>query len=94
MTDEQDQNVGQELQKIKERNIRVEAEKAWEGSAMRIGTIVLITYLVACAILFAIGNDHPLRNALIPPIGFFLSTQSLPFLKKRWISAYLSHRTK
>jgi hypothetical protein len=76
-----------ELSLIKERNARVEAEKAWEGSFTRIAAIMTITYVVASVAMYAIGNDHPLRNALIPVLGFLLSTQSIPFLKARWMRA-------
>lgn len=88
MDDEQIERIEQDIIQIKERNARVEAEKAWEGSGTRIATIMAITYVLACIVLYAIGNDHPLRNALIPTIGFFLSTQSIPFLKRAWIRSY------
>ena len=77
-----------ELSAIKERNLRVEGDKAWEISATRVLSLVLVTYLIAAVALYAIGNDNPLRNALIPAVGFFLSTQSLPFLKRAWIENY------
>lgn len=83
-------DIEQELSHIKERNKRVEAEKAWEGSFTRIGAIMLITYAVACAALYAIGNNQPLRNGLIPVLGFLLSTLSIPALKQRWIQSRLS----
>ncbi|MFA7309744.1 MAG: hypothetical protein WC050_02460 [Candidatus Paceibacterota bacterium] len=94
MDDERIEGIEHELAKIQERNVRVEAEKAWETSALRIGTIMIITYVVACIALYAIGNDHPLRNALIPTLGFFLSTQSIPFLKRMWIHSYISRRSE
>lgn len=74
-----------DVETIKERNVRVEADKAWETSMFRILTIVVITYIVASVALLGIGNEHPFRNALIPTIGFFLSVQSLPFIKQAWI---------
>lgn len=84
------QKLEEEVRGIRERNSRVEAEKAWETSYFRTGSIMVVTYLIATAALHAIGNDNPLRNALIPVIGYFLSTQSLPFIKQRWINRYLS----
>ena len=84
--------IKEELQVLKDRNGRVEAEKAWETSAARIGSIALGTYVIAGLALTMIGNDHPWRNALIPAIGYFLSTQSLPFLKKHWIARRLHER--
>lgn len=83
-------DIEQRLQNIEERNLRVEADKAWETSAFRVGSIMLITYVIACGVLMAIGNDSPFRNALIPVVGYFLSTQSLPFLKRSWITRYLA----
>lgn len=78
----------QDVKIIRERNARVEADKAWEQSKTRLLSILAITYIVACFALFAIGNGNPLRNAFIPTLGFFLSMQSLPFLKKKWIAKY------
>lgn len=74
-----------EIEALKERNARVEAEKAWERSGWRIGSLTLITYAIALAVLYAIGNTSPFRNALIPAIGFFLSVQTLPFLRAFWM---------
>ncbi len=87
-------DIEQRLQSIEERNLRVEADKAWETSAVRIGSIMLVTYIIACGVLMVIGNSNPFRNALIPVVGYFLSTQSLSFLKQSWISRYLARRSK
>lgn len=73
------------LEIIEKRNARVEAEKAWERSSLRIGSIMVVTYIIAYGAFTVIGNDNPLRNAFIPVIGYFLSTQSLPILKKWWM---------
>ncbi|MCE9541849.1 hypothetical protein K8R03_04835 [Candidatus Kaiserbacteria bacterium] len=94
MSDERIEKIQQDIAEIKERNLRVEAEKAWEGSVSRIVTIMAITYIVACVALYVIGNDHPFRNGLIPTIGFFLSTQSIPFLKNIWVNSHISGRRK
>jgi hypothetical protein len=82
-------NIEAEIQTIKDRNVRVEADKAWERSWLRIGSIVIATYIIAALVLVVIHNDNPFRNALIPAIGYFLSTLSLPFLKQSWIKSYL-----
>ena len=86
--------VESELHAIKERNAKVETNKAWETSWFRVASIVAATYIIASLALLSIGNDHPYRNALIPTIGFFLSTQSLPFLKKWWIEKRLKKLSK
>lgn len=73
------------LKQIEDRNQRVEADKAWEISLFRKGTISLTTYIVAAAALVSIGSARPFLDALIPVVGYILSTQSLPFLKKWWL---------
>jgi hypothetical protein len=39
-------------------------------------------------VLCAIGVKDFFLNALIPTIGYYLSTQSFPFLKRWWISKF------
>ena len=81
------EEIEKEILALKERNVRVEMDKAWEKSAVRIYSIAFITFIVAIALLTVIGNDHVARNALVPVAGYLLSTQSLPWMKKWWISA-------
>jgi hypothetical protein len=78
----------EEIAKLKARNARVESDKAWEQSWARTAAILVVTYVIAGSVLYTIGNDNPLRNALIPVVGFFLSIQSFPFLKSRWVARY------
>jgi len=73
------------IQQIEERNRRVEADKAWETSVFRKVSVAIATYVIAVLLLFAINNNQPWLNALIPVAGYLLSTLSLPFIKNRWI---------
>ena len=75
----------EQIREIRERNNRVEADKAWETSYFRIIFIAIITYIVAGLFLYIIGNHDFLMNALVPTIGYLLSAQSLPILKRWWI---------
>ena len=84
--------IEERLEKIEKRNTHVEAEKAWEVSLFRKVSIMLLTYVVAYGAFVVIGNDNPLRNAFIPVLGYFLSTQSLPVLKKWWMSSWYKKR--
>lgn len=86
------EDLQKEIELIKQRNLRVEADKAWEQSVTRIGTICLITYLITGIVFFQIRVPNPFANALIPTIAFFLSMQSLPFLKKWWVKKYLKQK--
>jgi len=72
---------------IEERNARVEMDKAWEGSFTRRGLLVLFTYLAVGLYLSAINVDRPWVNAIVPSVGFLLSTLTLPFFKRRWMGA-------
>lgn len=82
------ETIEQEIERLKERNKRVESEKAWETSRTRVGAIVAITYFVAVILMFSLGNSTPFLAALMPTVGFFLSTQSLPMVKRWWIQKY------
>lgn len=73
-----------EIEKIKERNERVEEDKAWETSLTRKALLLLFTFLAIGLYMRAIGIDRPWLNAVVPSVGFLLSTLTLPFLKNLW----------
>lgn len=77
-----------EIEKIKERNSRVEADKAWETSSSRRVIISAMTYFTVVAFLASIGAPNPWVNAFVPAIGFFLSTLTLPFFKNLWLKRF------
>lgn len=83
--EERIKKIEEEIEVIKDRNKRVEADKAWETSYFRIFIISLIIYIVAVKFLYYINAENYYLNALVPPIGYFLSVQTLPFIKKWWI---------
>lgn len=74
-----------EIRAIKERNRRVEMEKAWETSWERRVVITVLTYILAGFWLVIIKDSVPWLKALVPAGGYFLSTASLFFLKKWWV---------
>lgn len=77
-------DIEKEIEIIKERNVRVEADKAWEVSFTRKACIALGTYLVAAAWLTVIGESSVWLKAVVPTGGYLLSTLSLSFIKKRF----------
>ena len=79
------ENLKEEIEQIKERNRRVEADKAWETSKARRCIIAVLTYLVIVILLWSINIPKPWLNAIIPTVGFILSTLSLSVLKKWWL---------
>lgn len=75
-----------DIQRIHERNVRVEADKAWETSKTRRVLIALLTYVVVVLFLWVINAPSPFLVALVPVGGFVLSTLSLPFIKSWWLA--------
>lgn len=73
------------VENIEKRNREVELNKSWEGSWTRKFLIIIFTYLsIALYLKFIVGID-PWINAVVPSLGFLLSTLTLPSIKKFWI---------
>lgn len=78
-------NIEKEIKEIKERNKRVEKDKAWETSWTRRICIMILTYLVVIAYSYVIRKiDSIFLSSLVPVIGFTLSTLSLRLVRKIW----------
>lgn len=78
-------NIEQEIQAIKSRNERVEADKAWEVSWTRRLFIAAVTYVAAGTWLTTIHDSSPWFKSLIPAVAYILSTLSIPILKSLWL---------
>lgn len=76
----------QELKAIQERNARVEADKAWETSLTRRSFIALVTYIFASIYMIIVGLPNPFVGAFVPVLGYILSTLSIPYVRKLWMS--------
>lgn len=79
------EELKKEIDKLKERNKHVEADKAWELSYSRRILLIIFTYLAIGIYLYAIQIPKPWLNAIVPAVAFTLSTLTLPFFKKIWI---------
>lgn len=77
-----------EIAAIKQRNARVEADKAWETSHVRLLSVALLTYASMVLLMWVIGTDKPYIAAIIPTAGFVLSNMSLRAIKQRWIARH------
>lgn len=77
-----DVQIQEELEKIKLRNWRVEAEKAWENSWQRKASVASTTYLVVLIVMFILNFENIFVNALIPTCWYLLSTLWINPLKK------------
>lgn len=74
-----------EIEKIKERNKKVELDKSWETSWTRRICICILTYIIVIIYSYLIRMyDNILLSSLVPVIGFTLSTLSLKFVRKIW----------
>lgn len=74
-----------EITEIKERNKRVEKDKAWETSWTRRICIMVLTYIVVIIYSYVIKEyDNILLSSLVPVIGFTLSTLSIKLVRKIW----------
>ncbi|MDA1208610.1 MAG: hypothetical protein O2904_01090 [bacterium] len=79
-------NLESRIQAIEDRNARVEADKGWEVSWTRRITVMIITYVTACAFLAATGAEHSRAYlpAFVPALAYLASTISIPPLRRWW----------
>ena len=78
-------NVEKEIEKINERNKRVELDKKWETSWTRRICIMILTYIVVVAYSYLVKSvNNIFLSSLVPVIGFTLSTLSLKLIRNIW----------
>lgn len=80
------QNIQRELETIKERNKRVEADKAWELSWTRKILVALFTYILIVLFMVLAHLSSPFINAIVPSVAYLISMSAMPYLKKWWLS--------
>ena len=79
------ENLEEEINKIKERNKRVELDKKWETSKTRKIFIGVLTYIIVVIYSYSISKIANIYlSSLVPVIGFGLSTLSLKCIRKIW----------
>ena len=77
--------LNNEIEKIKQRNKKVELDKKWETCWTRRICICILTYIVVIIYSYLIRNfDNIFLSSLVPVIGFTLSTLSLKIVRKIW----------
>jgi polyferredoxin len=79
------ENLEQRIQKIEDRNKRVEVDKAWETSWARRILLAIFTYLAIGVYLWIIEIPRPWINAIVPTVAFMISTFTMPWFKKIWL---------
>ena len=79
------EDLKKRLDKIEERNKRVELDKEWETSLIRKLGICLLTYIVVIIYSYIVRNyDNIFVSSLVPVIDFTLSTLSLKAIRNMW----------
>lgn len=79
------EKIAQEIDQLKDRNKRVDVNKAWETSKTRKVLILALTYVIVVIFFFVAQLPNPFINAIVPSLGFFLSTLSVSVVKDWWI---------
>lgn len=82
------EELAKRLTAVEERNRRVEKDKAWEGSLTRRALLIIFTYVSIGLYFSFISVDRPWINAVVPSLGFLLSTLTLPYFKEIWIKYF------
>ncbi len=80
------QTIEERIQALEERNKNGETDKAWETSWTRRVILLVCTYITIGLYLSVIQVGKPWINAIVPAIGFMISTLSMPLFKKMWLA--------
>jgi hypothetical protein len=91
--DDPELDLENRITNIEQRNARVESDKAWEISFTRKLFIAVSTYIIAAVWLVVIKDTNPWLKALVPAVGYILSTLSLPFVKRWWIERLMKKKS-
>jgi hypothetical protein len=83
MTNSKD--IEKRIRGIEARNRRVELDKAWETSWTRKVSVAVLTYIVVSLYLAFVVKIDPWINAIVPTMGFLLSTLTLNYVKAYWV---------
>lgn len=75
----------EEVNGINKRNAEKDVNKEFEASWTRVIVIMLITYLALWAYMSFLKVKDPYLNAVVPTVGFNLSTWSLVPIKYYWM---------
>ncbi|MEK7611106.1 MAG: hypothetical protein AAB486_01875 [Patescibacteria group bacterium] len=78
------EELAKRLTAVEDRNKRVETDKAWETSLPRRALLIIFTYVSIGLYFSAIAVDRPWINAVVPSLGFLLSTLTLPLFRNFW----------
>lgn len=75
----------QDIEAIKSRNRRVEADKGWETSKTRMLFVSGVTFALAYLFMLLINEREPFWKALAGTLAYIASTTSYGILKTWWL---------
>ena len=73
-----------QMRDVLARNHKVDGNKAWETSRARLFAVTVVTYVTMILVFTVLESSRPFLDALVPTTGFFLSTLSLPLVRRAW----------
>jgi hypothetical protein len=79
------EDLQRQIDEIQKRNLRVEADKAWETSWTRKLILLMLTYTVVVIVFLSTDLPDPLLNAIVPSVAFVISTLTVPLCKQWWL---------
>lgn len=79
-------SIEDRLEIIEKRNEKVEVDKAWETSITRRLIIAITTYIIIGIYLSLLNVSSPWLNAIVPVVGFILSTLVIQKIKNIWMT--------
>jgi len=89
-----EQEIETRIAKLEARNMRVELDKAWETSWTRKILIAVLTYFVVVLYLAVVVRIDPWVNAIVPVVGFLLSTLTVGYAKSVWVNRHFITKKK
>ena len=85
-------DLEQRIAAIEQRNVRVEADKAWEVSWERRVVVAVVTYFVTDA-AFRYGDvTQPWLAGILASLGYIVSTFTMPVIRSHWVKHLLEKR--
>jgi len=82
------EELAKRVEAIEARNSKVELDKKWETGILRKVFLLVVTYVLLGVYMTFIGVNKSWLNAIIPSLGFLISTLTLGWVKTLWINKH------
>merc|ERR1711924_135801 len=78
-------DLRQDVTKLRHRNRMKDIDKEWDSSILKTIIIMACTYMLLGLYMAAIEVPQPWLSAIVPTVGYMLSTLALPSVKPIWL---------